>query len=122
LTDGTYGTTSYSNSAWQGRNTGSTYSFTVDLGATKTIKEVDSDWLQVRSVFIFLPTELTVSTSTNGTTYTTVGTMNAPNVGTADQTHKYRLINLNNSARYIRITVTPASSAWSFTDELEVRH
>ena len=122
LTDGIYGTTSYSDSAWQGRNTGSVYSFTVDLGTTKTIKEVDSDWLQVRSVFIFLPTQLTVATSTNGTSYTTVGTMNAPNVGTADQTHKYRLINLNNSARYIRITVTPASSAWSFTDELEVRN
>lgn len=122
LTDGIYGTTSYSDSAWQGRNTGSTYSFTVDLGATKTIKEVDSDWLQVRSVFIFLPTQLTVAISTDGTTYTTVGTMNAPNVGSTDQTHKYRLINLNNSARYVRITVTPASSAWSFSDELEVRH
>ena len=72
-------------------------------------------------MFIFLPTELTVSISANGTTYTAVGTMNAPNVGATDQTHKYRLINLNNSARYIRITVTPASSAWSFTDELEVR-
>jgi hypothetical protein len=121
LTNGTYGTTSYSNAAWQGRNTASTYTFTVDLGTTKTIKEVDSDWLQVRSVFIFLPTQLTVATSTNGTTFNTIGAMNAPNVGVADQARKYRLISISNSARYVRVTVTPASSAWSFTDELEVR-
>jgi len=122
LTNGTYGTTSYSNAAWQGRNTGATYSFTVDLGSTKTIKEVDSDWLQVRSVFIFLPSQLTVAISANGSSYTTIGTINAPNVGSADQSHNYRLIGLNNSARYVRVTVTPASSAWSFTDELQVRN
>ena len=47
--------------------------------------------------------------------------MNAPHVGTADQSRKYRLINFSESARYVRVTVTPASSAWSFTDELEAR-
>jgi len=46
-------------------------------GSTKTIKEVDSDWLQVRSVFIFLPSQLTVAISANGSSYTTIGTINA---------------------------------------------
>lgn len=121
LTDGVYGTTSYTDPAWQGRNTGNPYSFTVDLGAVKTINEVDSDWLQVRSVFIFLPSSLTVAVSTDGTAFTDIGTMSAPNVGTIDQTRKYRLLGLNTTGRYVRLTVTPASSAWSFTDELEVR-
>ena len=71
LTNGAYGAATYTNAAWQGRNTGSPYSFTVDLGTTKTIKEVDSDWLQVQSVFIFLPTQLSIATSTNGTRFTT---------------------------------------------------
>lgn len=121
LTNGTYGAATYTDTAWQGRNTGTPYSFTIDLGTTKTIKEVDSDWLQVQSVFVFLPSQLTIATSTNGTTFTTAGTLSAPAVGTADQPAKYRLINISVSARYVRVTVTPASSAWSFTDELEVR-
>ncbi len=47
--------------------------------------------------------------------------MNAPAVDSSDQAHDYRLLYLNVTARYVRITVTPASSAWSFTDELQVR-
>ena len=37
--------------------------------------------------------------------------------GDADQARTYRLLGLNTTARYVRITVEPASSAWSFTDE-----
>jgi len=33
----------------------------------------------------------------------------------------YRLFGLNVAARYIQVSVTPASSAWSFTDELAVK-
>jgi hypothetical protein len=47
--------------------------------------------------------------------------MNAPAVDSSDQTRDYRLLYINATARYVRITVTPASSAWSFTDELQVK-
>ncbi|MGW0197784.1 hypothetical protein [Nonomuraea sp. NPDC003201] len=45
----------------------------------------------------------------------------APAAGDADQARTYRLLGLNTTARYVRITVEPAGSAWSFTDEVEVR-
>jgi Domain of unknown function (DUF4434)/F5/8 type C domain/Domain of unknown function (DUF5109)/Fibronectin type III domain len=121
LTDGAFGSATYADPAWQGRLTDSPYSFTVDLGSDQTFQEVDSDWLQVDSAAIYLPAELEVSVSTDGTTFTPIGTMTAPAVDTSDQTHDYRLLYINVTARYVRITVTPASSAWSFTDELEVR-
>jgi uncharacterized protein DUF4434/F5/8 type C domain-containing protein/fibronectin type III domain protein len=121
LTDGVFGSASYTDSAWQGRLTGSPYSFTVDLGSDETFQEVDSDWLQVDSAAIYLPAQIQVSISTDGTNFTSIGTMNAPAVDSSDQTHDYRLLYINATARYVRVTVTPASSAWSFTDELQVK-
>ncbi len=121
LTDGVHGTASYSDAAWQARSTGDSYSFTIDLGSTHTVKEVDSSWLQARSAAILLPDHLTITTSTNGTTFTAVGTIAAPTVGADDQIRTYRLLYLNVSARYIRVTVNPAADAWSFTDEIEIR-
>jgi hypothetical protein len=100
---------------------GSPYYFTVDLGSDETFQEVDSDWLQTDSAAIYLPSQLQVSVSTDGTSFTTVGTMNAPAVDSSNQSHDYRLLNINVTARYVRITVTPASSAWSFTDQIEVK-
>jgi Domain of unknown function (DUF4434)/F5/8 type C domain/Domain of unknown function (DUF5109) len=121
LTNGTFATTSYTDTQWEGRLTGSPYYFTVDLGSDQTFQEVDSDWLQTDSAAIYLPSQLQVSVSTDGTSFTTVGTMNAPAVDSSNQSHDYRLLNINVTARYVRITVTPASSAWSFTDQIEVK-
>ncbi|MFC4122482.1 DUF4434 domain-containing protein [Nonomuraea zeae] len=111
LTNGTYGTPSYGDAAWQGRNTGSPYSITVDLGSQKLIKEPRSDWLQTRSVYIFLPKKVTYEVSANGSSFTTAGSVAAPAVGDADQSRGYRLLGLNTTARYVRITVEPAGSA-----------
>ncbi|MFI7231252.1 discoidin domain-containing protein [Nonomuraea angiospora] len=121
LTDGAYGTASYGDAAWQGRNAGAGYSITVDLGAQKTVKELRSDWLQTKSVYIFLPKKVTYEVSADGSSYTAAGSVAAPADGGADQARTYRLLGLNATARYVRITVEPAGSAWSFTDEVEVR-
>lgn len=121
LTDGEYGSIDYADPAWEGRLTSSPYSITVNLGSVQTINEVDSDWLQYQSVAIYLPAEIQVSVSTDGTDFTAVGTMDAPAVDSANQAHNYRLLYLSVSAQYVRITVTPANSAWTFTDELQVR-
>ncbi|GAA3620515.1 hypothetical protein GCM10022419_127690 [Nonomuraea rosea] len=121
LTNGVYGAPSYGDAAWQGRNTGSAYSITVDLGAQKVIKELRSDWLQTKGVYIFLPKKVTYEVSANGTAYTAAGSAVAPAAGDADQARPYRVLGLNTTARYVRITVEPASSAWSFIDEVEVR-
>jgi hypothetical protein len=121
LTDGTLASTSYTDPQWEGRLTGSPYYFTVDLGSDQTFQEVDSDWLQTESAAIYLPSQVQVSVSTDGTNFTTAGTMDAPAVDSSSQSSDYRLLNINVTARYVRITVTPASDAWSFTDQIEVK-
>ncbi len=121
LTNGTFGSTSYADAAWQGRNTGSPYSFTIDLGTTKSVNQIGTSWLQTKSLFIFLPSQIAVSISTTGTTFTPLVTLNAPALSDADQRYVYAAYNLSGSGRYVKFTVTPASSAWSFVDELQVR-
>lgn len=121
LTNGAIASTSYADAAWQGRNTGSPYSFTIDLGASKTITQVGTSWLQTKSLYIFLPSSIQVSVSTTGSTFTPLVTMPAPNVSDADQRYTYAAYGLSGSGRYVRFTVTPASSAWSFVDEAAVR-
>lgn len=121
LTNGATASTSYADAAWQGRNTGSPYSFTIDLGATKTITQVGTSWLQTKSLYIFLPSSIQVSVSTTGASFTPLVTMPAPNVSDADQRYTYAAYGLSGSGRYVRFTVTPASSAWSFVDEATVR-
>ncbi|MCD9022387.1 DUF4434 domain-containing protein [Cohnella silvisoli] len=123
LTNGTFGTATYVDAAWQGRNTASAYSFTIDLGSSKTIKEVYADFLQVKSVYVLLPQTVTFSVSSTGTSYTTIGTVNKPAVSSSDQVKKYRLTDLSSvSGRYVKVQVTPASSAWTFIDEIQVRN
>lgn len=121
LTNGATGSTSYVDAAWQGRNTGGVYSFTVDLGAQKSVNQVGTSWLQTKSLYIFLPTKIAVSISSNGSSYTPLVTLNAPSVSDADQRYTYAAYNLSGTGRYVKFTVTPASSAWSFADELTVR-
>ncbi|WP_313546317.1 DUF4434 domain-containing protein [Leifsonia aquatica] len=121
LTNGAVASTSYADAAWQGRNTGSPYSFTIDLGTTKTITQVGTSWLQTKSLYIFLPSSIQVSVSATGSSFTPLVTMPAPNVSDADQRYTYAAYGLSGSGRYVRFTVTPASSAWSFVDEAAVR-
>lgn len=120
LTNSATGSTSYTDTAWQGRNTGSTYSFTIDLGKSKTINQIGTSWLQTKSVFIFLPSQIAVSVSATGSTYTPLVTLNAPAISNADQRYTYAAYNLAGTGRYVKFTVTPASSAWSFVDEATV--
>lgn len=123
LTNGAFGTATYTDAAWQGRNTGAAYSFTIDLGSSKTIKEVYADFLQVKSVYVLLPAAVTFSVSATGSSYTTIGTVAKPAVSASDQTKKYRLTDLSGvMGRYVKVEVAPASSAWTFIDEVQVRN
>jgi hypothetical protein len=121
LTNGATGSAGYTDAAWQGRNTGTPYSFTVDLGASKSVNQVSIGFLQYQSVAIYLPSQIAVSISTNGTTFTSLTTLGKPALSTADQRYEYIGYNLSATARYVRFTVTPSSSAWTFADELTVR-
>lgn len=121
LTDGVMGTAALG-TAWQGRDLGN-YSFTVDLGTTKSITQIKSDWLQLRQDAVwdsaYLPAYLDFSTSTDGTNWTDVGLVPEPMTSATAQTKTYKLLNLNTVGRYVKVTVT-ARPGWTMTDELQV--
>lgn len=119
LTDGTRGAALYG-AAWQGRNAPGTYSFTVDLGTSRSLGMVETGWLQVRNDYVFLPPSVTIETSPNGTTWTTQGTITTPPVTDALQVKNYSLLGLSVSARYVRVTVD-GGSAWTMLDEILVK-
>jgi hypothetical protein len=121
LTDGSFGTTNYADSQWQARLTGATYSFTVDLGSSKTIHEISSDFLQYPTGTVVLPRTLNYYVSTNGTTFTLVKTITNVAVDGSTQSKTYKAIGLNVTGRYVKIEVVPPSEAWTFVDEIQVR-
>jgi len=121
LTDGVFGSAVYSDPAWQGRLTGSVYTFTIDLGSVQTIHEVTSDWLQYQSVSIYLPQSVTYLVSSDDVNWTSVGSVNTPAVGSGNLSQEYRVTDLASvSGRYVQIQVTPPSDAWTFIDEAQV--
>ncbi|RJE82831.1 DUF4434 domain-containing protein [Paenibacillus sp. 1011MAR3C5] len=122
LTNGAYGSASYVDGAWQGRNTASPYSFVIDLGQVRTISELNANFLQVKSVYVLLPKEVRFSVSSDNITFTNAGTVEKPAVSSSDQTKTYRVTGLSGvSGRYVKVEVVPASSAWTFIDEIQAR-
>ncbi len=65
LTDGAYAVQPppLTDTAWQGRLTGATYSFTIDLASVQTIREFNSDWYQYRGASVFLPAQVVYAVS-----------------------------------------------------------
>ncbi|MBO9577219.1 MAG: DUF4434 domain-containing protein [Microbacteriaceae bacterium] len=119
LTDGVRGSALYG-AAWQGRNAPGAYSFTVDLGTSRSIGMVETGWLQVRGDYVFLPPSVTIETSSNGTTWTVRGTITTPPVTDALQVKSYRLLGISATARYVRVTID-GGSAWTMLDEILVK-
>jgi hypothetical protein len=121
LTDGSFGTTNYADSQWQGRLTGDTYSFTVDLGGSKTIHSITSDFLQYPAGTVVLPRTLNYYVSSNGTSFTLVKTITNVAVDGSTQTKTYKAIGLSVTGRYVKVEIVPPSDAWTFIDEIQVR-
>ena len=67
LVDGVFGETN-SFSAWQGFE-GTDFEATVDLGATRTIKHIQTDWLNKRDSWIFNPTQVQYFISDDNTNW-----------------------------------------------------
>ncbi|WP_328912048.1 MULTISPECIES: DUF4434 domain-containing protein [unclassified Streptomyces] len=119
LTDGLYGADLYG-PQWQGRNNPGTYSFTVDLGSERAIKEIDSSWFQVRQDYVFLPPQIRYLVSENGVDYGLVSSIDQPAISAGIQSKTYRAINVATTGRYVRIEVD-GGTAWSMVNEVEVR-
>lgn len=120
LTDGRNGPELYGEE-WQGRNAPGTYEFTVDLGVSKTIKELDSRWFQVRQDYAFLPEKVEYLVSDSASTgFVSVGTIAMPAVSSRIQAKTYRTIDLNAQGRYVKVRIG-GGTAWTMLDEIEVR-
>ncbi|SDT80611.1 intein C-terminal splicing region/intein N-terminal splicing region [Actinoplanes derwentensis] len=119
LTDGIHGTLD-AGPAWQGRRPNNQYTITVDLGASRSLTEINSSWLQKQSQDVALPLTVAYAFSNDGQNFTDLALITRPYATDADQIKTYRAIGLAETARYVRVTVN-GSSGWSLLDEIELR-
>lgn len=118
LTDGVLGTGDYWDGAWQGR-TATSYSFTLDLGASTAFSQLALGFLRADGPGIAPPTGVAYSVSADGVSYSTPVsvTPSAPaNTSRGQAVHTY---SAPVNARYVRVTVS-STGGWSFLDELRV--
>ncbi|MFA6694480.1 MAG: discoidin domain-containing protein, partial [Bacillota bacterium] len=120
LTDGDFGSTNYTDSAWRSflRQGGRT--IIVDLGEVKTINEITGHFLQFWDVGIFVPRFIDYYLSLDNESFaymgqveTSVGPWNLNN-----QKEQFTLKGLNHQARYVKIQFPADVNV--FMDELEV--
>jgi len=120
LTDGIYGGTTFSNSAFIGRIWQGSRIVVLDLESQATIQEISLNVLQDIPVGIFFPEEISYSLSNNGVAWEDVGTVPSsyPTTAPGQLTQKYTLSGINKVARYVKVNI-PVET-WLFMDELEV--
>lgn len=121
LTDGIRGSWSYGD-RWQGFLC-TDMDVTIDLGEVREIHEVTADFIQWRSVEIWVPEKVEISLSEDGKNYRTVSEIEHF-VDVEEERPLYMTYswNGNTNARYIRYKayINRDVMGWLFTDEIEV--
>lgn len=131
LTDGLYGGATFNDGwvGWEGRDG----EFIIDLGETKDIQSVETDFLHKLGSWVLLPKNIQVSTSIDNKKYTEMGSIEIPE----DKDIEVKFVtfpirsNQKVTARYIRIKVGTIGlcptwhygvghPAWFFIDEVNV--
>lgn len=132
LLDGLTGTLRHDDGLMQGFNNRN-FDLVVDLHRTDTVQSVGVSFLQSAGTWIYLPTELIVSLSTDGTTWLPLGRVaSAADAHTMPTLRKLLVVNgTATPARYIHIEginlPTPeglpgaGTINWNFADEIIVR-
>ncbi|WP_274364324.1 DUF4434 domain-containing protein [Paenibacillus thermotolerans] len=117
LTDGAVATADASDEAWQGRVGVASYSFVVDLGSKRSMREFAASFYNGEWEAATLPTSVSYAVSDDGAAFTPVGTSAAP-AETYESRSVYRLESgVPVTGRYVKVTVdTPRR--WSLIDEL----
>jgi hexosaminidase len=130
--DGFRGPADFQDSAWLGFE-GDDVTATLDLGRTQRVDTVTAGYLQQQGSWIFLPSNVTVSTSVDGKRWTRPVEVASPVARSEEVLAKDFVCPLGNtSARYIRVAarnigVCPpwhsgaGDKAWLFVDEIIVR-
>ena len=123
LTDGRRGNWTYSDGAWQGFISRNRLDVTVDLEAETDIRSISADFIQVVGPEVFLPAEVIISVSTDGTDYQEL-TRISHRVDRADAiVFKNYGWQGETKARYIRYQARAGKEfgGWVFTDEIVVQ-
>lgn len=121
LTDGVRGGWTYGDKRWQGFS--GDMDVTLDLGEVKPVHYVGADFMHSEGAWVHLPECVTISVSTDGTTFTDVDTVWCD----VDATYPKILFKeygtaVDTEARYVRVRAkaNPRPGAWLFTDEIVV--
>lgn len=121
LTDGICGNWTYSDGAWQGFISRNRLDVTIDLEAETDIHSISADFMQVVGPEVFLPVEVIISASENGTDFIELTRLTNP----IEKTDKIRNFGWkgNARARYIRYQARAGQEVggWIFTDEIVVK-
>ncbi len=140
LTDGLHGGWTYGDGRWQGFISRGRLDVTVDLGRVQDVCSVELDFMQVCGPEVFLPAEVVISASEDGTdfvelkrigrevvrddkvTFVTDGWYASDDAATASAADRPASADHCVRARYIRVQARSGQfGGWVFTDEIVVR-
>ncbi|HEY3262452.1 MAG TPA: discoidin domain-containing protein, partial [Pseudonocardiaceae bacterium] len=104
-----------------GWRAGTAQTVTVDLTRTTTIRTATAWFVDAASYGVIRPTNITVATSTDGTTWTTLGTTTTASRSWYSS-HGYTTTGAPRQARYLKVTIaanTTNPTAWHMISEVE---
>jgi len=126
LTNGSTGrTVSHKDPSYEGvydANKNTRY-IVIDLGSEQPVQQFIAYFLYETSFSVSLPSQVTVSTSLDNSSFKTAGSLSIPNISYGTTASLNKCIYTSSepvSARYVKFSVAP-SSAWTFDNEFEVR-
>ncbi len=122
LVDGLRGSWTYGDKRWQGFIAPKGMDVTIDLERETPVHFVGADFMQVCEPQVFLPAEVVISASTDGTMFTELARLTHEVVKDDEVTFKNFSWEGETAARYIRYQAKYGSfGGWLFTDEVVVK-
>lgn len=133
LTDGLHGDGYIEDKAWQGYEGEKQIQWTIDLGETRTIKEVSATFLVAIQSWVFPPKTLRLEISVDGKNFKPAGKLAKGVPGPRQQTFVDKMtIPVHGEARFIRLSARAlpkcpdwhpgkGQKAWLFVDEIVVK-
>ncbi|ADV44737.1 Beta-N-acetylhexosaminidase [Bacteroides helcogenes P 36-108] len=123
LTDGVCGGWTYSDGIWQGFISSNRLDVVIDMETETELHSISADFLQVVGPEVFLPGQIIISVSSNGTEFTELSRTTYPVVKSDIVAIKRYGWQGEARARYIRYQALAGQEfgGWIFTDEIVVK-